>query len=86
MAAKARIAVIGLGYAGLPMAIEFARAGFLTVGFDVDARKIEYIRRGCSPDHEPAVYGPLAGADLGQVCVKAVTLPGRGACPTPLSQ
>jgi UDP-N-acetyl-D-glucosamine dehydrogenase len=48
-ARSARIAVIGLGYAGLPMAIEFARAGFVTVGLDVDASKVERIRLGRSP-------------------------------------
>ena len=41
---SARIAVIGLGYAGLPMAVEFARAGFVTVGLDVDASKVDSIR------------------------------------------
>src|SRR3982074_2206588 len=48
-ARSARIAVIGLGYAGLPMAVEFARAGFGTVGLDVDASKVEQIRLGRSP-------------------------------------
>jgi UDP-N-acetyl-D-glucosamine dehydrogenase len=46
---SARVAVIGLGYAGLPMAVEFARAGFLTIGLDVDTAKVEEIARGCSP-------------------------------------
>jgi UDP-N-acetyl-D-glucosamine dehydrogenase len=46
---SASITVIGLGYAGLPMAIEFTRAGFETVGLDVDTRKVDMIRRGCSP-------------------------------------
>ena len=48
-ARSARIAVIGLGYAGLPMAVEFARAGFVTVGLDVDAAKVEHIQSGRSP-------------------------------------
>jgi len=48
-ARSARIAVIGLGYAGLPMAVEFARAGFVTVGLDVDVSKVERIRLGRSP-------------------------------------
>jgi UDP-N-acetyl-D-glucosamine dehydrogenase len=48
-ARSARIAVIGLGYAGLPMAVEFARAGFVTVGLDVDTSKVERVRRGRSP-------------------------------------
>jgi UDP-N-acetyl-D-glucosamine dehydrogenase len=57
---SARIAVVGLGYAGLPMAVEFARAGFTCVGFDVDASKVATVSRGRSPvsnvsDHEIAV-------------------------------
>jgi UDP-N-acetyl-D-glucosamine dehydrogenase len=45
---KARIGVIGLGYVGLPLAVEFARAGFDTTGFDVDASKISQINAGKS--------------------------------------
>jgi UDP-N-acetyl-D-glucosamine dehydrogenase len=37
---SARVAVIGLGYVGLPLAIGFARAGYPVVGVDVDERKI----------------------------------------------
>jgi UDP-N-acetyl-D-galactosamine dehydrogenase len=36
-----KIAVIGLGYVGLPVAATFARAGASIVGFDVDAARIE---------------------------------------------
>jgi UDP-N-acetyl-D-glucosamine dehydrogenase len=39
----ARIGVIGLGYVGLPLALEFARAGFFTIGFDVDSARVEAI-------------------------------------------
>jgi UDP-N-acetyl-D-glucosamine dehydrogenase len=46
---SARITVIGLGYAGLPMALEFARAGFLTLGLDIDVTKVDSINRGQSP-------------------------------------
>ncbi len=42
----ARVAVIGLGYVGLPIAVEFARAGFSVIGIDVDARKVERLGRG----------------------------------------
>jgi UDP-N-acetyl-D-glucosamine dehydrogenase len=44
----ARIGVIGLGYVGLPLAVEFARAGFDTTGFDVDGSKIDRINAGTS--------------------------------------
>jgi UDP-N-acetyl-D-glucosamine dehydrogenase len=36
----ARIGVVGLGYVGLPLALEFAKAGFKVVGFDVDSEKV----------------------------------------------
>ena len=45
---EARIGVIGLGYVGLPLAVEFARAGFDTTGFDVDATKVAAIEAGTS--------------------------------------
>ncbi len=38
--------MIGLGYVGLPLLVEFARAGFLATGFDVDTSKIDQIGRG----------------------------------------
>jgi len=42
----ARVGVIGLGYVGLPLAVELARAGFTAVGIDLDARKVATINRG----------------------------------------
>src|SRR5919204_7026162 len=42
----ARVGVIGLGYVGLPLAVEFARRGLRATGFEVDARKAEAINRG----------------------------------------
>src|SRR4051812_39594741 len=42
----ARVAVVGLGYVGLPLAETFAWGGFRVIGFDIDARKIERLRRG----------------------------------------
>jgi UDP-N-acetyl-D-glucosamine dehydrogenase len=45
---SARVGVIGLGYVGLPLAVEFARAGFTVTGFDVDARKVDEINAGRS--------------------------------------
>jgi UDP-N-acetyl-D-glucosamine dehydrogenase len=44
----AKIGVIGLGYVGLPLAVEFARAGFDVTGFDVDAKKTGEINAGRS--------------------------------------
>src|SRR5262244_1955206 len=42
----ARVAVVGLGYVGLPLAETFAWGGFPVIGFDVDASKIERLKRG----------------------------------------
>lgn len=44
----ATIAVIGLGYVGLPLVHTFVRAGFQTIGFDIDQSKIDKLRRGQS--------------------------------------
>lgn len=43
-----RIGVIGLGYVGLPLALAFAESGFATLGFDVDADKVEVLASGRS--------------------------------------
>ena len=40
--------VVGLGYVGLPLAVELARAGFRTVGFDIDPSKVAAVGRGRS--------------------------------------
>jgi UDP-N-acetyl-D-glucosamine dehydrogenase len=43
---QARIAVIGLGYVGLPLLSAFNAAGFPVIGFDIDPIKIDQLRRG----------------------------------------
>ncbi len=45
---EARCGIIGLGYVGLPLALEFARAGFRTTGIDLDGTKVDRIRSGRS--------------------------------------
>src|SRR5262250_839954 len=45
---EARCGIIGLGYVGLPLALEFARAGFRTTGIDVDPAKVDAINAGRS--------------------------------------
>jgi UDP-N-acetyl-D-glucosamine dehydrogenase len=45
---RARCGVVGLGYVGLPLAVEFARAGFVTTGIDLDERKTRAINDGVS--------------------------------------
>ena len=44
----AKIAIIGLGYVGLPLAIDFCKAGFNTIGIDIDERRVESIKNHCS--------------------------------------
>ena len=46
MAQSRKIAVIGLGYVGLPVAVSFARGGHAVVGFDIDACRIAELRAG----------------------------------------
>ena len=43
---KRKIAVIGLGYVGLPVAVAFARTGVPVVGFDIDRKRVEELRAG----------------------------------------
>ena len=45
---SARTGVVGLGYVGLPLAVEFTRSGFHTTGIDLDERKIDAINAGRS--------------------------------------
>jgi UDP-N-acetyl-D-glucosamine dehydrogenase len=43
---KAVIAVVGLGYVGLPLAVQYAMAGFKTFGIDTDRKKVDRVNRG----------------------------------------
>jgi UDP-N-acetyl-D-glucosamine dehydrogenase len=53
----AQVGVIGLGYVGLPLIRTFVAAGFRTLGFDVDARKIESLSAGKSYiEHIPSEW------------------------------
>jgi len=45
---KAKVGIVGLGYVGLPMAIEVAKAGFDVIGVDVDLKKVKAINSGKS--------------------------------------
>jgi len=45
---KAHIGVIGLGYVGLPLVMEFCKRGFSVTGFDVDAKKVQVLKQGKS--------------------------------------
>ncbi len=45
-ARTAKVGVVGLGYVGLPLAVEFGNSGFTVVGIDLDARKVDAINNG----------------------------------------
>lgn len=45
---NAKIGVIGLGYVGLPLIIEFCKAGFHVTGFDIDDKKVDQLKQGKS--------------------------------------
>ena len=61
-----RAGVIGLGYVGLPLAVELARAGLDTTGFDVDQRKVDAVNEGTSyiPDVPTEDVRALVGRGL----------------------
>jgi UDP-N-acetyl-D-glucosamine/UDP-N-acetyl-D-galactosamine dehydrogenase len=58
MSSLRKIAVIGLGYVGLPVAAAFAREGFEVVGFDIDASRVRELQSGQDRTRE------VAAADL----------------------
>ena len=41
-----KIAIIGLGYVGLPLSLQFARSGATVLGLDIDSAKVEAIHQG----------------------------------------
>jgi UDP-N-acetyl-D-glucosamine dehydrogenase len=91
-AKEACVAVIGLGYVGLPLAVEFAKAGFRTVGIDLDARKVEAINGGQSYIKDVSAHEIAALVNTGQLRA-TVDCSSLGACdivsvcvPTPLSK
>ena len=45
---KARVGIIGIGYVGLPLAVEFAKAGFTVTGIDIDRERVEALQGGRS--------------------------------------
>ena len=61
---SARVGVVGLGYVGLPLAVEFAQAGFQVTGIDLKPEKAARVNAGDSyvPDVPSAILGPLAAS------------------------
>src|SRR5437588_13054056 len=72
-----KICIVGLGYVGLPLAIQFARSGAEVIGLDVDRAKVNQVNRGrsyikapCSEDDQRALKGktrPTASAGLSRI-------------------
>jgi UDP-N-acetyl-D-glucosamine dehydrogenase len=64
----ATVGVIGLGYVGLPLAVEFAQAGYQVIGFDLSPAKVEQLNRGESyiPDVPTERLRPFV--ENGQFC------------------
>jgi UDP-N-acetyl-D-glucosamine dehydrogenase len=56
-----RVVVIGIGYVGLPLVVEFAQAGFHVTGYDKDERKVALLKKGESyiEDIPTSVLAPL---------------------------
>jgi UDP-N-acetyl-D-glucosamine dehydrogenase len=61
---EAKVAVIGIGYVGLPLAVEVARAGFTATGYDKSAEKVAAVNAGRSyiGDISNEVLAPLVQA------------------------
>lgn len=91
-ARQARVGVIGLGYVGLPLAVEMAQAGFTVVGIDSDARKVDEIRARKSyipdvPTEELAEVVDAGRLDATSDTAVLATLDAVSICvPTPLSK
>lgn len=60
------VGVIGLGYVGLPLAVEKAKAGYKTIGFDVQANKVELVNSGVN------YIGDVVDSDLSNVIKNGV--------------
>ncbi|GAB7058032.1 MULTISPECIES: nucleotide sugar dehydrogenase [Paenibacillus] len=58
---EAIIGVVGLGYVGLPLAVEKAKAGFKVIGFDVQAQKVDLVNKGIN------YIGDVVDNDLKQI-------------------
>jgi UDP-N-acetyl-D-glucosamine dehydrogenase len=61
-----KIAIVGLGYVGLPLSIQFARSGVTVLGLDVDAEKVELLNKGRSyiKHIDAAAIAEMTKADL----------------------
>jgi UDP-N-acetyl-D-galactosamine dehydrogenase len=78
-----QIAVIGLGYVGLPVAVAFARSGVRVIGFDIDRKRVDELRAGHDRTREvepadlaqPSLRYECDPANLGDADFYIVTVP-----------
>src|SRR5580765_7858566 len=68
---KAVTGIIGQGYVGLPLAVEFARSGFRTIGFDISSAVVDGINAGNS--HVEDVSGEVLGGFVKKGLITATT-------------
>ena len=61
---SARVGIVGMGYVGLPLAVEFAKAGFSVTGIDTNEEKVRRLNAGDSyvGDVPSATLGPLVAS------------------------
>src|ERR1017187_1128036 len=61
---RARVGIVGLGYVGLPLAVEFAKAGFTVTGIDISEEKVRRVNAGDSyiADIPSSTLAPLVEA------------------------
>jgi UDP-N-acetyl-D-glucosamine dehydrogenase len=64
---QVRVGVIGLGYVGLPLAVEFAKAGLDVTGFDVDQAKVDLINQGSTYIPDVEAHELQASVTLGRL-------------------
>ena len=62
----AKVGVVGLGYVGLPLAVEKAKAGYETIGFDVQDKKVEMVNNGQN------YIGDVVDAELSELTKKGL--------------
>ena len=55
------LGVVGLGYVGLPLAVEKAKSGFKTIGFDIQESKVEMVNSGVN------YIGDVVNEDLKEI-------------------
>ena len=62
----AKVGVVGLGYVGLPLAVEKAKAGYETIGFDVQDQKVDMVNKGQN------YIGDVVDSELSELTQKGI--------------